>query len=62
MAAPVLFAPVGVQTLAHPDGDRHMVRTLLAELEITLTMHFAPDNPTETAAWRRVTKALMCSG
>ncbi|MCW3010824.1 MAG: Lactate 2-monooxygenase, partial [Solirubrobacterales bacterium] len=34
MAAPVLFAPVGVQTLAHPDGDLASARAA-AELGLT---------------------------
>src|SRR5687767_4555033 len=34
MPAPVLFAPVGVQTLAHPDGDLATARAA-AELELT---------------------------
>ena len=34
MPAPVLFAPVGVQTLAHPDGDLASARAA-AELGLT---------------------------
>jgi isopentenyl diphosphate isomerase/L-lactate dehydrogenase-like FMN-dependent dehydrogenase len=34
MPAPVLFAPVGVQTLAHPDGDLATARAA-AELGLT---------------------------
>ena len=58
-AAPVLVAPIGVQTLAHPDGE---LATARAADALGLTYTHRPRRATRSSRSRRAASGTSCTG